>query len=126
MHINVSMVSETPAYEQIRMQIKEAVLKGRLEPGTCLPSIRLMAKDLGVGVITVKRAYEELEKENFILVKQGKGCFVCDIDREKVKRYNVEMLKERILDIKEFADSCGILKHELLDIINEIWGNQSE
>lgn len=122
MNILISTLSQTPIYEQIQNQIKELVLSGKLKPEEQLPSIRLMAKDLKVGIITVKRAYQELENEGIIVNLQGKGCFVANIDNKKIKEVHVDMLKERLLDIKEFTDSTGINKDEVLKIIDEIYG----
>ncbi|MFA6939657.1 MAG: GntR family transcriptional regulator, partial [Clostridiaceae bacterium] len=85
MNILISTLSQTPIYEQIQNQIKDLVLSGKLKPEEQLPSIRLMAKDLKVGIITVKRAYQELENEGIIVNVQGKGCFVADIDEKKIK-----------------------------------------
>lgn len=121
MQIQVSMLSDTPAYEQIKMQIKEAVLTGVVAAGAQLPSIRLMAKDLSVGVITVKRAYEELEKENIIVTMQGKGCFVKNIDKAAIKEINLQMLEERMADIKEFTDTSGIELEDLQNIMKKLW-----
>ena len=98
------------------------VLSGTLKSKEQLPSIRLMAKDLKVGIITVKRAYEELEKEDIVINLQGRGCFVADIDREKIKAIHIDMLRERLLEIKEFTDTCGISHGEMFKVINEIYG----
>lgn len=125
MQIQVSMISETPAYEQIKTQIKEAILSGKISAGTQLPSIRLMAKDLNVGIITVKRAYEELEREGIIVSMQGKGCFVKEIDRDSVKKMYRLMLKEQMTDIKELSNIYSINKSEILEIINELWGDEN-
>lgn len=122
MNILISTLSQTPIYEQIQNQIKELVLSGKLKPEEQLPSIRLMAKDLKVGIITVKRAYQELENEGIIVNLQGKGCFVANIDKKKIKEVHIDMLKERLLDIKEFTDSTGISKDEVLVVLNEIYG----
>jgi GntR family transcriptional regulator len=81
-----------------------------------------MAKDLKVGIITVKRAYEELEKEGIVINLQGRGCFVVDLDRKKIKSIHIDMLRERLLEIKEFTDASGISSREMLEIINEIYG----
>jgi len=122
LNILISTLSQTPIYEQIQNQIKELVLSGKLKPEEQLPSIRLMAKDLKVGIITVKRAYQELENEGIIVNLQGKGCFVANIDKKKIKEVHIDMLKERFLDIKEFTDSTGISKDEVLVVLNEIYG----
>jgi len=121
-NILISALSQTPIYEQIQNQIKEMVLSGNIKSKEQLPSIRLMAKDLKVGIITVKRAYEELEKEGIVINLQGRGCFVAEIDRNKIKAINIGMLTERLLEIKEFADTSGISSEEMFKVINEIFG----
>ncbi|MBZ9688629.1 GntR family transcriptional regulator [Clostridium estertheticum] len=122
MNILISTLSQTPIYGQIQTQIKEMVLKGTLKSQEQLPSIRLMAKDLKVGIITVKRAYEELEKEGIVVNLQGRGCFVAEIDRNKIKAIHIDMLKERLLEIKDFADTVGISSVEMFKVLNEIYG----
>ena len=122
MNILISALSQTPIYEQIENQIKELVLKGQLKSQEQLPSIRLMAKDLKVGIITVKRAYEDLAKEGIIINLQGRGCFVAAIDRIKIKAIHMAMLRERLVEIKEFADTTDISQMEILKVLNEICG----
>jgi len=122
LNILISTLSQTPIYEQIQNQIKELVLKGKLNSQEQLPSIRLMAKDLKVGIITVKRAYGELEKEGIIINLQGRGCFVADIDTKKIKAIHLDMLKERLLEIKDFADASDISPKEMFNVLNEIYG----
>ena len=122
MNILISALSQTPIYEQLKNQIKELVLKGQLKPQEQLPSIRLMAKDLKVGIITVKRAYEDLAKEGIIINLQGRGCFVAEIDRAKIKTIHLSMLRERLIEIKEFADTTDISSMEILNLLNEIYG----
>jgi len=122
LNILISTLSQTPIYEQIQNQIKEMVLSGKLKSEEQLPSIRLMAKDLKVGIITVKRAYEELEKEGIVVNRQGLGCFVAEIDRTKIKAIHLDMARERLFEIKEFTDIAGISHGEILEVINEIYG----
>ena len=104
------------------MQIKELVLSGKLKSGEQLPSIRLMAKDLKVGIITVKRAYDDLCLEKITLSLAGRGIFVADIDEKRVKEIHINMLLERLLDISAFCKSTGISKQELEEQINKIYG----
>lgn len=122
MNILISTLSQTPIYEQIQNQIKEMVLSGKLKGDEQLPSIRLMAKDLKVGIITVKRAYEELEKEGIVVNLQGRGCFVVEIDRNKIKAIHLDMLREKLIEIKKFADTTDICLREMLKVLNEIYG----
>lgn len=91
-----------------------------------LPSIRLMAKDLKIGIITVKRAYEELEKEGIIINLQGRGCFVAEINLSKIKAIHIDMLRERLLEIKEFADAVDISPSEMFNVLNEIYGGNED
>lgn len=125
MNILISTLSQTPIYEQIQNQIKEMVLSGKLKEQEQLPSIRLMAKDLKVGIITVKRAYKELENEGIIVNLQGRGCFVAKLDKDKIKNVHLEMLKERLIEIKEFTDKTGIEEKELLQVLKQIYGGNN-
>ncbi|MFA9398429.1 MAG: GntR family transcriptional regulator [Clostridiaceae bacterium] len=126
MNILISTLSQTPIYQQIQNQIKEMILNGKLEPETQLPSIRLMAKDLKVGIITVKRAYKELEDEGIVVNLQGRGCFVAKLDKDRIKQVHIDMLKERLYEIKEFTDSTGINQNELMEVINDLWGYKND
>jgi GntR family transcriptional regulator len=125
LNILISTLSQTPIYEQIQNQIKEMVLSGKLKSDEQLPSIRLMAKDLKVGIITVKRAYEELGKEGIVVNSQGRGCFVVEIDRNKIKAIHLDMLREKLIEIKEFADTTDISLGEMLKVLNEIYGGNA-
>jgi len=122
MNILISTLSQTPIYEQIRGQIMELVLTGKLAPNQQLPSIRLMAKDLKVGIITVKRAYEELEREGIVVNLQGRGCFVAEIDAERIKKIHLDLLAERLLEIKQFSATKGISQAEVVNILNTVYG----
>ena len=122
MNILISTLSQTPIYEQIKTQIKELVLSGKLKSGEQLPSIRLMAKDLKVGIITVKRAYDDLCDEGVSVSLAGRGVFVADVDTERIKQMHLKMLEERLLDIKDFCDTSGITQNEFEDIIKTIYG----
>jgi GntR family transcriptional regulator len=78
-----------------------------------------------VGIITVKRAYEELEKEGILSNLQGRGCFVNKMDTEKIRMIHFDMLKERMLEIKEFADTSGITQVEIINAVIELYGGCS-
>lgn len=106
MDIIITNSSDSPIYEQIKEQIKAMILNGDLKEGTPLPSMRLLAKELRISIITTKRAYEELEREGFIESYTGKGSFVKAINREMVKEmvvYEIEELFDEILDKAEMA-----------------------
>ena len=85
MNVIISSLSQTPIYEQITNQIKEQIFKGILKGEEQLPSIRVMSKNLRVGIVTVKRAYEELEKQNLVTTIPGRGCFVNQINLDQTK-----------------------------------------
>ena len=117
MDIIITNNSETPIYEQIKEQIKAMILNGDLKEGDGLPSMRLLAKELRISIITTKRAYEELERDGYIESYTGKGSFVKGINRELVKEtvvYEMEGLFEEILDK---AKMVGISHEELLEIL---------
>ncbi len=95
MDIIITNNSEKPIYDQIKEQIKEMILKGELKEGDALPSMRLLAKELRISIITTKRAYEELEREGYIESYTGKGSFVKGINHEVVREgvlYEIEDL----------------------------------
>lgn len=119
MKILISNYSSLPIYEQIREQIKESILKGEIEPGSMLPSIRVLASQCKVGVITVKRAYEELEKEGLIFNRQGKGCFVKEINQEEVMKQYEEQLKEKIKELRMFCKEHAISEARMMTLMNE-------
>jgi GntR family transcriptional regulator len=121
LNILISSLSQTPIYEQIKMQIKELVLSGKLKGGEQLPSIRLMAKDLKVGIITVKRAYDELCAEGIAVSIAGKGIYIAEIDEKKAKEIHLQMLRERLIDIKDFCRNTGISKVELEYLMNTLY-----
>lgn len=119
MKIIISNYSSLPIYEQIREQIKESILKGEIEAGSMLPSIRVLASQCKVGVITVKRAYEELEKEGLIFNRQGKGCFVKEINQEEVMKQYEEQLKEKIKELRMFCKEHAISEIRMMTLMNE-------
>jgi len=121
MNIIISIVSETPIYEQIKNQIREKVLSGELASGTMLPSIRSMARELKVGVITTKRAYDDLCEEGVLVSQPGKGVFVAKLDYDCVRKKHIELLREQLSDIKTYADSVDIRKDEIYKIFDELW-----
>lgn len=126
MNILISTLSQTPIYEQIRGQFKEMVLTGKLKSGEQLPSIRLLSKELKVGVVTVKRAYEELEKEGIVINLQGRGCFVAEIDAAKIKKIHLNILAERLYEIKDFSSTAGISREEVISVLNKVYGGGSD
>lgn len=105
-----------PIYEQIYTQIKNQIISGAVKEGEALPSIRTLAKDLRISVITTKRAYEELEREGYIYTVAGKGCFVAEKNLEIIREENLKKMEEHMKQAWELASSCGIKEQELIEM----------
>ncbi len=116
MDIIIKNSSSQPIYEQIYSQIKDMILNGSLTEGEMLPSIRGLAKDLRISVITTKRAYDELEREGFVHTVGGKGCFVAGTNRELIREENLKKIEAHIREIRRLARRCGLSEDELLEI----------
>ena len=108
--------SGTPIYDQIYTQIKNQIISGDLEEDEALPSIRNLAKDLRISVITTKRAYDELEREGFIYTLQGKGCFVAPKNLELLREENLKKIEEKMREILQLAALCDVNREELLEM----------
>lgn len=116
MDIIISTSSDTPLYEQIVDQIKQQILTGELLQQTMLPSIRTLAKELHVSIITTKRAYEELEALGLVDTVVGKGTFVSAVPTSQVREAAIVRLEEKIADIIKQAKIIGLNKEELNDL----------
>ena len=108
MYIFIDNKTEAPIYEQIYEQIKSQIISGELCEDEALPSIRNLAKDLRISVITTKRAYEELESEGFIYTVAGKGCFVAAKNTELLREENLKCIEEHMQEIRRLAAGCGL------------------
>lgn len=113
----ISHTSSQPIYEQIKQQIKSQILQGVLKPGESLPSIRVLAKELNVSVITTKRAYEDLEREGFIISIPARGTFVAEIDKNSMILQYKKELEEDIKKIIKKANLLELKKEELIEMI---------
>lgn len=116
MYVTVSNASDRPIYEQIYTQIKAAILRGELRAGDALPSIRALAKDLRISVITTKRAFDDLERDGFICTVQGKGSFVAAKNREMLREELLKQAEQKLLEAIEIARQGGISQQELLEM----------
>lgn len=121
MNIIISNVSDKPLYEQIIEQIKNLIMTNSLQEGDALPSMRLLAKELRISVITTKRAYEELEREGFITTVTGKGSFVAGANMELIKEQQYRIIEEHLQACVDVAKRCGIEQQELFDIIELLY-----
>lgn len=118
MDIIIVNSADTPIYQQITRQIKDAILKGELQEGELLPSVRTLAKDLNISVITTRRAYDELEKEGFTNNMTGKGTFVATQNVELLRESRYRTIEEKLQQIVEYAKSIGVSKDEITKMLN--------
>lgn len=118
MNLFIDNKSGIPIYEQIYSQIKAEIISGALQEEEALPSIRNLAKDLRISVITTKRAYDELEKEGFIYTVAAKGCFVAPKNVELLREENLKAIEKHMEEIGKLAASCNLTKQDLLEMFN--------
>lgn len=117
MRIIISNSSDEPIYEQITKQIKAQILKGELKQGDLLPSIRALARDLQISVITTKRAYDELEKEGFIETMQGKGSYVASQNKELMREKKLNIIEQKLSEIVKESKALGIAYKEIEEML---------
>lgn len=126
MDLILSNSSDEPIYRQIVLQIKAQIMSGELAAGDALPSMRVLAQQMRISVITTKRAYEELERDGFIENFAGKGCFVksqnTDFLREEIVRQTEELLSEAC----EKARLCGLSLDEMKEILDMMYGGETD
>ena len=121
MDMILSNSSGKPIYEQITDQVKEQIMTGALKAGDALPSMRLLAKELRISVITTKRAYEELEREGFLENVPGKGCFVAPQNRELMREAQLRRVEERLSQAVDEARKGGFSLEELQEMLNILY-----
>lgn len=120
MNIIISNAVDQPIYEQIYTQIKNQIISGKLAEDEMLASIRALAKDLRISVITTKRAYDELEKEGFIYARSGKGFFVAKKDLKLVREGNLKLIEEYLQKIDALAIACELSEEEIIEMYRVI------
>ncbi|EMT39881.1 transcriptional regulator, GntR family [Thermoanaerobacter thermohydrosulfuricus] len=121
MNIIISNSAEEPIYEQIVRQIKEAILKGELEEEELLPSIRNLAKELQISVITAKRAYDELEKEGFITTIPGKGTYVAAQNKELMREKRLKIVEEKLVEAIIAAKAVNLSLEEIKEMLEILY-----
>ena len=124
MQILINNSDGTPIYEQILRQIKEMILSGELKEGDALPSMRVLAQQLRISVITTKRAYEELEREGFIESFTGKGSFVRSKSSELIREENLKIIDTSLVAACDAAVKCGISADELKELIDIMYSGK--
>ena len=121
MEIIISNSSTSPIYEQISRQIKDQILQGELKAGDALPSMRMLAKELRISLITTKRAYEDLEKDGILETVPGKGCFVSEKNMEFLREEQLRQVEARLQEAVNAAIPCGLGLEELKEMLEAVW-----
>ncbi|WP_102410706.1 GntR family transcriptional regulator [Beduinella massiliensis] len=121
MEIILSHSSDKPIYEQITSQIKRMIASGELPPGELLPSMRVLARDLRISVITTKRAYQDLERDGFIETVAGKGSFVAGKNAELIREEHLRLVEESLSCAVETARMGGITRREVEELLNILY-----
>lgn len=116
MNLIISNASGQPIYEQIYAQIKAEILRGTLREGDALPSIRALAKDLRISVITTKRAYDELERDGYIYTVAAKGCYVAERNAELVREEHLRQLETHLRAASELSALCVLSDEEVFEL----------
>lgn len=124
--ILLSNQSELPIYAQIKEQIKEQILNGEISEGEVLPSIRRLAKEIGVSVITTTRAYNDLEEEGYIASMQGKGSVVLSKENKLLKEKYLMRIEQGLSTAVETAKRIDMKEQELQDLISELWKGREQ
>ena len=122
MNLYIDNKSNAPIYDQIYSQIKAQIISGALQEDEALPSIRNLAKDLRISVITTKRAYDELEREGFIFTLAAKGCFVAPKNVELLREENLKKIEENMEEIAQLAASCNLSRREIVKLFMDTYG----
>lgn len=121
MRIIISNSSKEPIYEQIKRQIKESILRGELKENELLPSIRQLAKDLQISVITTKRAYDDLEQEGLIVSIVGKGSYVAGQNREYVREMRLRWIEEKLAEVVVESKALNVTLPELIQMLELLY-----
>ena len=121
MDIILTNAASQPIYDQIVSQVKAQILSGKLKEGDALPSLRALAKDLRISVITTKRAYEELEREGFIVSLTGKGSFVAGANTELIREEHLRRLEDHLREAVSLSHLCGLDLDGLTSILSMLY-----
>jgi len=124
MDIIISNASGKPIYEQITSQIKTLILNGSLSEGESLPSMRLLAKELRISVITTKRAYEDLERDGFIETVTGRGSFVAGKNLVFVREEHLRMIEEKLQEAVDLAKTADIKTEEMIELLKLLYDGE--
>ena len=124
MELIIRNAGDVPIYEQITRQIKAHILQGELKEGDALPSMRLLAKDLRISVITTKRAYEELERDGFITTVPGKGCFVAPQNPNQAREDAMRRMEEKLGEAVTIGKVAGLTLAEMAEALEILYNEE--
>lgn len=125
MNIIISNSSNCPIYEQIKEQIKSKIVSNELKAGEVLPSIRSLAKDLRISVITTKNAYEELEREGYVETIPGKGTYIANKNRELIREEQLQKIENLLDTAVSIAKISHISKQDMQNILTILYGEEN-
>lgn len=120
MEVIIRNSNDQPIYEQIYEQIKANIIRGELTEGDALPSIRSLAKDLRISVITTKRAYDELERDGYIYTVAAKGCYVSEKNTDLIREENLRQIEDHLRKILRLMPSCGLTGNDITEMFRII------
>lgn len=123
--ILISNHTTKPIYEQITTQIKQAIMSGELQSGEALPSMRVLAKDLHISVITTQKAYEDLQRDGFIESAPGKGTFVSAQNTDFIREEQLRLVEEKIQELSSLARTNGIKKEKVIELFTLFYDEES-
>lgn len=126
MKLVISNSSSVPIYEQIKNAIIEQIMSGELEENEALPSIRSLAQDIKISVMTIKKSYDELEKEGYIISRQGKGTFVAPKNMELLKEQKQKEIETYLSKIIDISHCYQISKEEIIDLFEFMYGSEEK
>ncbi|MBR0342682.1 MAG: GntR family transcriptional regulator [Oscillospiraceae bacterium] len=121
MQLLINNRNGVPIYDQIYGQIKDQIINGSLKEDDPLPSIRSLAKDLKISVITTKRAYEELEAEGFIYTVPGKGSYVAPKNTDLLREQNLRKIEDHLSEVVKLSASCALDKKTIIEMVELMW-----
>lgn len=119
MRILLDDSNNEPNYLQIENQIKDMLYQGTLKPNDQLPSIRVLAQQLSVAIITIKRAYDDLEKEGIVELRQGKGCFIKAVNHKKLEEQLEDEFKQKVMELIALGTQRGLSKEKMASILRQ-------
>lgn len=125
MNLIISNNSEIPIYEQIKKEMKRVINSNELKSSEALPSVRNLAKDLRISVLTVKKAYDELEDEGYIKTVQGKGSFVISRNKELIKEEQIKIIEEHLEEIIKIAKITDISKKDIIELFDYLYEEEN-